>query len=95
MVSDFEKTFDKKLNNLEDSILETTSSKKIAFKLGIIATINAVLLAIIKPVYIVKIDKDENNKKSIKLNIPYYILAILLLTVIVYFGNNLYNKYKK
>jgi hypothetical protein len=95
MSSDFEKTFDKKLNNLEDSILETTPSKKIAFKLGIIAIINAVLLVIIKPVYIVKLDKDENNKKVIKLNIPYYILAVLLLTIIIYFGSNLYNKYKK
>lgn len=95
MTSDFEKTFDKKLNNLEHSILETTPTKKLVIKIGIIAFINAVALAIIKPIYIMDININENNnKKVIKLNVPYYILAILILTIFVYFGSNMYNKYK-
>ena len=94
MTSDFEKTFDKKLNNLEHSILETTPTKKIVIKIGIIAFINAICLAIIKPIYIMDINVNENNKKVIKLNVPYYILAILILTIFIYFASNMYNKYK-
>ncbi len=94
MTSDFEKTFDKKLNNLEHSILETTPTKKLVIKIAIIAFINAISLAIIKPIYIMDINVNENNKKVVKLNVPYYILAILILTIFVYFASNIYNKYK-
>ena len=95
MSTDFEKTFDKKLNNLENSMFEETPSKKIAINLGIIASINAIILYIVKPIYIINIKTEGQDKKKYSINVPYYILSILLITIVVYFGLNLYKKYNK
>ncbi len=94
MSTEFDKTFDKKLDNLENSVTGQYNSKNLMIKIGIISVISAVLLYVIKPLHILDIKYDEKTKKNIiKLNIPYYIITILVSTMIVYFSLNLYYKF--
>ena len=92
---DFDKIIDKKILNLEDSIIDSNNSKILIKKLGIIAVINALIIKLIKPIYVMDIQYNEKKKKiSYKLNIPYYIISILLSTFFVYFCLNLFYKRK-